>query len=122
MAQVTLTFSGIAPNSSLQVGDTAYYTNPQSSSGFLVENNEDNLITIGVVTSITYSSPLLTIVCEIDVTTVPPPSNSYIFFSKDRSANIASITGYFGEVNYINNSTNQAEMFTTTCDVSVSSK
>ena len=118
MAQVTLNFSGIDFNASLQVGDTAYYTNPQSSSNFLVENDENNLIMIGIITSITATS----IVCDIDVTTIPPSDNSYIFFSKDRSANVATVTGYFGAVNYVNNSTNQAEMFTTTCDISASSK
>ena len=120
MAQVTLTFGFIieSSNFSVKVGDTAYYTNPQSLGGFSVENSDDNIVLIGTITSISNN----VMVCDINATTIPPSNNSYIFFSKDRSVNVSSVTGYYGEAAFYNNSRNKAEMFSATCDIGISSK
>lgn len=120
MAQVTLSFDFTieSSNFSVKMGDVAYYTNPQSLGGFSVENSEDNIVLIGTITSISGKN----IVCDIDATTIPPSSGSYIFFSKDKSVNVSSITGYYGEAGFYNNSRNKAEMFSATCDIGISSK
>ena len=54
---------------------------------------------------------------EIDI-----PSNAFIFFSKDNRANMASILGYYGEVEFKNNSVKKAELFAAACEMSESSK
>jgi len=51
-----------------------------------------------------------------------PPDNSFVFFSKDNQYNMSSLTGYYGEVEFRNNSTTKAELFATACDIRESSK
>ena len=114
MLLIQLTFSSI--NHSLQIGDTAYYT---SYSGLAEFNVAGSLITeIGVVKKIDEN----TITCEISENTLAPPDDSFIFFSKENKANLASILGYYGEVEFKNNSLKKAELFATACDISGSSK
>jgi hypothetical protein len=48
--------------------------------------------------------------------------SDYYFFAKDNSVNLTSITGYYAEVEFKNNSTKKAELFATACDVVESSK
>ena len=47
---------------------------------------------------------------------VYPSSDDYIFFSKDRRANISGVVGYFAETKYVNDSKKQSEMFATAID------
>ena len=42
---------------------------------------------------------------------IVPTVNDYYFFSKDNNVNMSSITGYYAEVEFENNSTNKAEFF-----------
>ena len=51
-----------------------------------------------------------------------PPAGSFMFFSKDNKYNMSSLTGYYSEVQFKNNSTDIAELFTTACDIVESSK
>jgi hypothetical protein len=51
-----------------------------------------------------------------------PPAESFIFFSKDNKYNMSSLTGYYSEVQFKNNSTDKAELFATSCDIAESSK
>lgn len=62
---------------------------------------------------------------EIDDGNTPipiPSTDSYFLFSKDNSVNVTSILGYYGEVEFKNNSTEKAELFATACDITESSK
>jgi hypothetical protein len=107
IVSITLTFgfqSG-SLNSSLQVGDTAYYTNPTDVAEFDVNNS------------------------MVEIGTTPPPTDgtggtpqSYIFFSKDNKVNSTSMLGYFSKAKFKNNSTDRAEIFATACEVFESSK
>ena len=51
-----------------------------------------------------------------------PTINDYFFFSKDNGVNLTSITGYYAEVEFKNNSTEKAELFATACEITESSK
>lgn len=51
-----------------------------------------------------------------------PTTVEYMFFQKNNIVNAGSITGYYAEVEFRNNSTGPAEMFGANCDVVESSK
>ena len=116
-------------NSSVQIGDTAYYTNPTSQAEFNVNNS---MVEIGVITGISFSdstgSDITTITCSADDNIIPPTDGtngnptSYIFFSKNNVVNISSLRGYYGLVEFKNNSTSTMELMSVGCDVSESSK
>ena len=129
IVSITLTFgfqSG-SLNSSLQVGDTAYYTNPTDVAEFDVNNS---MVEIGTVTAIGFDDDnnQTTVVCNMDATTQTPTDGtggtpqSYIFFSKDNKVNLSSMLGYFSKAQFKNNSTDRAEIFATACEVFESSK
>ena len=108
---------------SLQVGDTAYYINTGESGGFITAN-QSNLTEIGEIINITASSVnnTTTLTCNILETTTPPTITDFILFAKDNRVNISSLVGYYGAVKFKNDSTIKAEMFSTSCEVSESSK
>ena len=45
-----------------------------------------------------------------------PTTDQYIFFSKDRRANISGVVGYFAETKYVNDSKRKSEIFATAVD------
>jgi|TARA_R110001592_G_scaffold357040_1_gene659682 hypothetical protein len=51
-----------------------------------------------------------------------PNTGDYLFFAKNTSINTSGIMGYYAEVEMINDSTEQAELFTVSSEVSESSK
>ena len=109
---------------SLQIGDTAYYSNVTSTAGF---NTSSSFTKIGLIIGITSSTlddgtETTTLTCEIDTTTPAPTTSDFIFFSKDNKVNLTSLLGYFASVKYKNNSTSKAEMFSTGCEIAESSK
>ena len=57
-----------------------------------------------------------------DYPSVEPTAEDFIYFAKDSSVNLTSITGYYGEVEFKNNSTEKAELFAAACDIVESSK
>ena len=52
---------------------------------------------------------------------VHPGEDDYIFFSKDRRANISGVVGYFAETKYVNDSKKKTEIFATAIDYAESS-
>ena len=52
----------------------------------------------------------------------PPSVDDFIFFSKDNKANLSSLLGYFATVEFRNNSTDKAELFSVGTDIFESSK
>ena len=117
MAYIDLTFNKI--NKSLAVGDTVYYTDTTTSNGFTVSGGS---VLIGNIISIVNNSDstVIKVDCELDL--VPPTVNSFIYFSKDNTVNISSVKGYYGLVEFKNNSTANMELFSVGCEVSESSK
>ena len=53
---------------------------------------------------------------------ITPTLNDYYFFAKENSVNQATMKGYYGEVEFKNNSTEKAELFSIACDIIESSK
>ena len=110
---------------SLQIGDTAYYSNITSTAGI---NTSNSFTKIGLVTSINNATTLddgtetTTLTCEIDEPTVVPTTSDFIFFSKDNKVNLTSLLGYFASVKFKNNSPSKAEMFSIGCEIAESSK
>ena len=55
--------------------------------------------------------------------TIPVPNEGdYLFFAKNTNINTPGIMGYYAEVEMINDSTEQAELFTVSSEVNESSK
>ena len=52
---------------------------------------------------------------------VYPGEDDYIFFSKDRRANISGVVGYFAETKYVNDSKKKTEILATAIDYAESS-
>ena len=112
---------------SLQIGDTAYYSNVTSSAGFNTNSNT-GFTKIGLVKGISNTTALdngtetTTLTCEIDESTVAPTTSDFIFFSKDNKVNLTSLLGYYASIKFKNNSPNKAEMFSIGCEIAESSK
>ena len=121
MADITLAFTHDI-NTSVQVGDTAYYCPVSTSGGFNIGDTttQSNVYEIGPIKSITGK----VIVCNpTSVTpTTNPTAGSFILFSKDNKVNMASPLGYYAQVKFTNNSSVKSEMFAAACDVFESSK
>ena len=49
-------------------------------------------------------------------------TSDFLFFSKNNLVNMASLTGYYSEIQFRNNSTTEAELFATSCEIEESSK
>ena len=124
MATITIQVTR-ADYPSLQIGDTAYYSNVTSTAGI---NINSGFTKIGLVkglsntTSLDDGTETTTLTCEIDTTTVIPTTSDFIFFSKDNKVNLTSLLGYFASVKFVNNSRAKAEMFTASCEINESSK
>jgi hypothetical protein len=120
-----------ADYSSLQIGDTAYYSNITTTAGINTNENESgvtNVTKIGLITGINNTTALddgtetTTLTCEIDEATVVPTTADFIFFSKDNKVNLTSLLGYYASVKFKNNSPSKAEMFSIGCEIAESSK
>ena len=124
MAVITLVFNTNQINASVQVGDTAYYSTPESSGGYSFEDSDSGITTIGIIKSISLNDTtnMYSIEINIDDEVNPPSAGDYVFFSKDRAVNVSSVKGYYSEVKFINNSKDKAELFSTACEIFESSK
>ena len=105
MANTTLTFD-FKLNVSLQPGDIVYYL-----------NSSDGIDTIGPCISITDS----TIACDTTGDISGLNDTSFIFFGKDNEINTSGLVGYYAEVEFVNNSTEYAELFAVNSEIFVSS-
>ena len=122
MANVILTFN-FPLNVSAQVGDTAYYTKSSSVLGTHTHSNQNDIIQIGEITAINKVNNTITCLFNPNPTSATPPnSNDFIMFSKDNKVNLSSLTGYYAEAQFVNDSTVEAELFAVSTDVYSSSK
>ena len=115
---ITITLNNDIQNTSLQVGDFAYF-----SSGY----------TTGTGSPVTHAaSPTLIgkisligkdfIEIQNPTNSIPINSNDFLMFSKDTRVNKNSLLGYYAEVELENNSTDKIEMFSLSSEVTQSSK
>ena len=102
-------------NVSVQIGDIIYYT-PTTVTG--IHDTAGTVIELGNVISISGN----TIVVNYQTGTILPNASDFIMFAKDRSANMSSLLGYFAEFRVVNNSRDEAEMYSVSVDITDSSK
>ena len=113
--------SGTTLNASVQPGDIAYYIPANTLvGGFNVNISNAEIVKIGVIMDIIANNTIL--VCNIAQGTTAPEIGDFIYFSKDREVNESSILGYYGKFRFVNNSKQQAELFTVNCNINISSK
>ena len=130
MPQIDLTFPSEEPlNVSIQVTDIIYVT--PLVDGQAGKNHVTNVVTSpvpwGQVVDVNFGTNTIT----VQTTGYAPglfegPSNivgtHYIFFMKDKRANISGMLGYYAEVEYRNYSKLPAEIFATSTEFVESSK
>lgn len=145
MANLNITFQ-YDLNTSLQIGDTMYYLNMETphvltdneyalntTTGAFTENqsgnptqqygNQNSMVEMGTVVTITANADgSSTINCVIDNLSVRPTTASYFLFGKDNRANMSSLAGYYAEVEFINDSTEYAEIYSVGSEIVESSK
>ena len=122
MAYIDLTFTGngdTTKNTSAQIGDNVYYVNTSTSGGFTTGSSP---VEMGTIKSITNSTSNIVITVNVESDLAVPTTDSFIFFNKEESINTSSIKGYFGKAKFKNNSTSKAELFSSACEISESSK
>tara|TARA_R100000655_G_scaffold9702_1_gene24005 strand:+ start:3727 stop:4152 length:426 start_codon:yes stop_codon:yes gene_type:complete len=141
MPEITLTFPSL--NFSAQIGDIAYYTlnadqingGMQEVGGFDVAYQNSYTLMgniINIIPNVNAAGVLeaggtsVNIVVDMsdDSPAVlnPPQTDNYVFFIKDHKVNVSSLVGYYGEVEFRNDSSTKAEMFAASCEISESSK
>ena len=117
-------------NASVQAGDIAYYiaVASQTLGGFTVSANNQQVVTIGMITQIEFIdtnedgvNDMAKITCNALSEENQPGVGDFVLFSKDAKANEGTVLGYYGEFVFHNNSKSEAEMFMSACDVSQSS-
>ena len=102
-------------NVSLQVGDIIYFQTP-SVNGMFNTIDSSNITKHGDVTAITKDTITVNLIGSA------PVANDYIMFAKNHTANTSSLLGYFADVKFENNSTEKAELFAVSSEVTESSK
>lgn len=116
-------------NSSVQVGDMIHYSPmPWGTNGgfYNIQGTPTQLVEVKAI--IDHDSDLdgaidtIEIVCDIPAWINSPGIGDYIFFSKDRQVNEASISGYYANFRFKNDSKFKAELFTVACEIVESSK
>ena len=107
---IEMTFSSPI-NSSLQIGDTIYKS-------VVTGGVAASPLELGACTTLTST----VITCNIPTTLARPASTDFIMFSKNNKANLASLNGYFAEVEMKNDSTSKIELYQVGSDISESSK
>ena len=112
MAQTKINFSNTI-NSSLQIGDTAYV------STILPNGITTDPISAGVIVSMTPSY----IIVDKDIATYPVITpGMFMLFSKRTEVNDSSLKGYFADVTFKNYSSEYAELYSISSEVTTSSK
>ena len=105
--------SGIQTDS-LQVEDIAYAVTPTTIGSTQIANDP---ILVGVIEAIGVGTITIT-----DPPNYTPLPDDFLMFSKDKQANNTSLLGYYAEVKLINDSTEEAELFALSSEVTSSSK
>ena len=121
-----ITFTLTHPlNQAIQPGtnDIAYYANLSSyplSDSSSVDYADNAHIELGPIIAVNFANK--TVTCDVGSNVVLPTTSDFLFFSKDNRANMASLLGYYAEVEVKNNSTDKAELFAMGSEIFESSK
>jgi len=119
MPVITLNFP-FSLNTSVQVGDIAYYVPTSTSASFDV--NSSSVIEIGPIVALNDGPPSFLDINTNLPSAMYPYTGDFILFSKDNKANLSSMLGYYAEVKMVNDSNDKAELFRVSADYSESSK
>jgi hypothetical protein len=109
MANITLDFSNPLPTG-IQIGDIAWY----------LDVSADINIKMGPIISISIEPIQIVVSAAPGVS--PPTAADFIFYAQDPIAVVSSLKGYFAEAQFINRSTQYAELFSVGTEVFESSK
>ena len=109
-------------NASIQIGDTVYFVNTNNVGSFDI--NSSSVVMLGTVVNLIGNVGFY---LTMTVSTSLPASDypvltDYFFFTKDNKANQSSVLGYYSEVQFRNDSTDEAEIFSIGVDSFQSSK
>ena len=119
MALINLTFNSL--NTSLQVGDTAWYVATSNNSA-----NTEDIVKIGEVKEINNNTIVVHYVGGPSTIGTQYSGSSldgfFIMFSKNNKVNLGDLKGYYAEVKFVNNSKDKAELFSVGSEISISSK
>ena len=107
MANITLTFTSPLPIT-VQVGDIAWY----------VDTSSNTEVQMGAITSING----LTIVVNASSGVAPPTPQDFVFYVKDPIGKVGQLKGYYAEIQFRNNTTKYAELFSVGTEIFESSK
>ena len=110
-------------NVSVQVGDIEYYLSSTIDLGTHTHSNYNDIIKIGRIIQVNRIGN--SIRCNwnpIPSTALFPPKGAFIMFSKDNKANLSDLLGYYAEVKFVNNSSDEAELFSVGAETYGSSK
>ena len=119
---MTITITGGVNNASLQVGDTIYKI-PGTSILPVGDVSHSNDIGFNITYVVgTLSSFTNTTITIDNPSSYPPGIGDFIVFSKNKSVNNTSLIGYYAEVKLINDSTEEAELYSLSSNVAESSK
>jgi hypothetical protein len=118
MPTMTLTFTNEI-QTSVQVGDMVLYCNPSGVGGFSTSPTS-GVVMLGACVSI--DAGRLAMEVNYANGTIFPTTSSFILFSKDKYSNPSGVLGYYAEVCFKNNSTDEAELFGVNTDMFMSSK
>jgi hypothetical protein len=119
MAIIQITFPH-SLNVSIQPTDILYATK-KSQAGINSPDGGNKPQVVGKVIKVIHESNAI----EVDTmsyTVFKLSLDNYLFFSKNRSANMSGILGYYALTEYRNHSKNKAEMFATGAEYAPSSK
>ena len=111
MATITLGFNNPLPEG-IQVGDTAYY----------LDISSQLEVKMGPIASIAQGPPQWTIVINAIAGVSPPSTEDFIYYAKNPIAYLGQLKGYYAEIQFRNNTTNYAELYSVGTEVFESSK
>lgn len=107
MANITLTFANPLPVT-VQVGDIAWYLDVASATE----------VEMGPIVSING----LTVVINANAGVAPPSTGDFVFYVKDPVGKVGQLKGYYAEMQFRNNTTKYAELFSVGTEIFESSK
>ena len=115
----TITFLYASPiNTSIQPGDLAFFTTSVEvgSTGTTHSvGSLPNTLLLGEITNVVvepgelYPRSVVVVFDELIIT--PPAVGDFLMFAKNRRANTASLKGYYAEIDMVNDSAGQIELF-----------
>tara|TARA_R100001594_G_scaffold140056_1_gene184943 strand:- start:340 stop:705 length:366 start_codon:yes stop_codon:yes gene_type:complete len=121
MAIIHFDFIFSEVNTQLQIGDLACYV-PISQQGAFQSSGNSNINIFGEIVGIDNETSTVTIAWDNAGGLSFPGVTDYIMFTKNSNVNKSSLTGYYADVTFKNNSPEYAELFSVSSQVSESSK